>query len=189
VVRRALLVLLIPLILSACGVSAGLAAAPSAVSVPPLVVSSQLQQWSSWSRTPAARRVHCAEGPEFGSGVFFLAAPPGRNTANWSCTVPVGASILVVAASMSSVQLPTCSWDYGEQVGLDGSASLDGTPVALRWLGPVDGPRSPGPHRQPEHTCALTGLTVAMTKGYHTLIAQNILSGLIGTVTVDITAE
>jgi hypothetical protein len=181
-------VLLIPLILGACAVSARPAAAPSAVAVPPLVDVSQLQQWSSWSMTPTGHRGHCADGPDFGSGLWFLAAPSGQAAVDWSCTVPAGSSFLVVAASMAGVTQPMCAREYSEQVGIDGSASLDGLPVALRWLGPVAGLASPGPRTPPESTCALTGITVPMTTGHHTLITQYILSGLIGTATVDITA-
>jgi len=81
-----------------------------------------------------------------------------------------------------------CSYDYAEKVGVDGSASLDGQPVALRWLGPVDADASPAPRTLPERTCALTGITVPLTAGYHTLITQYILRGTMGTVTVDINA-
>jgi hypothetical protein len=81
-----------------------------------------------------------------------------------------------------------CSYDYTERIGVDGSASLDGKPVALRWLGPVDGDASPGPRTLPERTCALTGITVPLTAGYHTLITQYILRGAMGTVTMDINA-
>ena len=184
--RRALFLLLVPLILGACGVSAGSAAAPAAAPAPPLVDAPLLQQWSAWSRAPASERGRCAPDPRFGTDTWFLAAPSGSTTANWSCDVPAGASILVVAAWMSGVALPMCSREYSEQVGVDGSASLDGTPVALRWFGPVADLASRGPRTPAEHTCALTGLTVPMSAGYHTLITQYILSGLIGTVTVTI---
>ena len=177
------------MLVGACGVSAGPAAAPSAAPVPPLVAASQLQQWSSWTMLPVAGRGHCADGPEFGSGLWFLAAPSGPTTAYWSCAVPAGASILVVAASLSGGTLPMCSREYSEQVGVDGSASLDGTPVALRWLGPVDAVEGSRPRTPPAHICALTGITVPMTSGHHTLIVQHIRSRLIGTATVDIDAS
>jgi hypothetical protein len=196
VLRRALFLLLVPLILGACGVSAGPAEAPAAGPVPPLVDAPLLQQWSSWSMAPSAERGRCAADPRFGSDLWFLAAPSGQTaahteqtTATWSCAVPAGVSILVVATSMSGATMPMCSRDYSEQVGVDGSASLDGTPVALRWLGPVTDLASPGPRTPPERTCALTGLTVPMSTGHHTLITQYILSGLIGTVTVEIDAS
>lgn len=187
--RRALLLLLVPLMLGACGVSAGPAAVPAAALAPPLVDAPLLQQWSSWSMVPPAERGRCAPDPRFGTETWFLAAPSGATAATWSCSVPTGVSILVVAAWMSGVALPMCSREYSEQIGVDGSASLDGTPVALRWLGPVADLASPGPRTPAEHTCALTGITVPMTAGYHTLITQYILSGLIGTVTVTIKAS
>src|ERR1700761_6108610 len=109
--RRVLLVLLAPLLLAACGVPV---AAPAAGS---LVDSSQLQQWSSWSVTAAARGRPCQESNEFGSGLWFLAAPSGQTTANWRCSLPAGTSLLVVAASMAGVTLPLCSRDYSEQIG------------------------------------------------------------------------
>lgn len=96
--------------------------------------------------------------------------------------------MLVVAASMAGVTLPICSYEYTERVGVDGSASLDGLPVALRWLGPVDAEASPGPRTLPERTCALIGISVPLTVGYHTLITQYIISGTMGTVTMDINA-
>lgn len=138
---------------------------------------------------PPAKRGRCAPDPRSGSGTWFLAAPAGPAAATWSCRVPAGVRILVVAARMSGVALPMCSREYSEQVGVDGSASLDGTPVALRWFGPVADLASSGPRTPAEHTCALTGLTVPMSAGYHTLITQDILSGLIGTVTVTIKAS
>jgi hypothetical protein len=182
--------LLVPLILGACGVlSAGPAAVPATAPAPPLVDAPLLQQWSSWSMAPPAAHRRCAPDPRFGTDMWFLAAPSGQAAATWSCSVPTGASILVVAASMSGVALPACSREYSEQIGVDGSASLDGTPVALRWLGPVADLAIPGPRTPTEHTCALTGITVPMSTGYHTLITQDILSGLIGTVTVTIRAS
>jgi hypothetical protein len=189
VLRRALFLLLVPLILGACAVSAAPAGAPPAAPAPPLVDAPLLQQWSSWSMAPTAERGRCAPDPRFGSDLWFLAAPSGPAATTWSCTVPAGVSIVVVAASMSGVALPMCSREYSEQIGVDGSASLDGTPVALRWFGPVADLASPGPRTPPEHTCALTGITVPMSAGYHTLITQYILSGLIGTVTVTIKAS
>jgi hypothetical protein len=173
------------MILGACGVSIGPATAPSAPPVPPIVDASLLQQWSTWS-VAAGRRAHCWHDEK--SDLWFVAAPSGQSVANWGCTVPAGSSLLVVAASMSGVTLPMCSRDYTEEVGVDGSASLDGRPVALRWLGPVDAEASPGPRTQPQRTCALTGITVPLSAGYHTLITQYILSGLMGTVTVDVNA-
>jgi hypothetical protein len=181
-------VLLIPLLLAACGVSVESAAAPAAAVARSLVDSSQLQQWSTWSMTSAARRRHCQESAEFGSGLWFLAAPSGQATANWTCSLPAGSALLVVAASMAGLTLPMCSRDYSEQVGVDGSAALDGTPVALRWLGPVDGVNDPGPRMAPERTCALTGFTAPMATGHHLLVVQYILGGQIGTTTVDIDA-
>lgn len=183
--RRALLLLVAPLILGACGVSGGPSAAPSAAPVPPIVDAPLLQHWARWS-VAAGRRGHCWHDRE--SDLWFVAAPAGQTSANWGCTVPAGSSMLVVAVSMSGVTLPMCSLDYTEQVGVDGSASLDGRPVALRWLGPVDAQAGPGPRTLPDHTCALSGITIPLTAGYHTLITQYILSGLMGTVTMDINA-
>jgi len=130
---------------------------------------------------------HCSYDKK--SDLWFVAAPPGQSSANWGCNVPAGASLLVVAASMAGVTLPMCSYDYTEHIGVDGSASLDGKPVALRWLGPVDAEASPGPRTLPERTCALTGITVPLSAGYHTLITQYILRGAMGTVTMDINAS
>ncbi|MEV6847815.1 hypothetical protein [Actinoplanes sp. NPDC051411] len=183
--RRALLLLLLPLILGACGVAGRPGASPSAAPVPPIVDAPLLQQWSAWSTTPRGG-AHCSFDKQ--SDLWFVAAPSGQASANWGCNVPAGASLLVVAASMSGVTLPMCSRDYTEQVGVDGSASLDGQPVALRWLGPVDADASPGPRTLPERTCALTGITVPLTEGYHTLITQYILRGTMGTVTMDVNA-
>jgi len=178
-------VLLIPLILGACGVAGRPGASASAVPVPPIVDAPLLQQWSAWSVTPRGG-AHCSYDKQ--SDLWFVAAPGGPASANWGCNVPAGASLLVVAASMAGVTLPMCSYDYTEHIGVDGSASLDGKPVALRWLGPVDAGASPGPRTLPEHTCALTGITVPLTEGYHTLITQYILRGTMGTVTMDINA-
>jgi hypothetical protein len=185
VLRRALLVLLVPLILGACGVSSGLAAAPSAPPVPPIVDAPLLQQWSLWSVAPG-RRAHCWHDPK--TDLWFVAAPAGQSLANWGCTVPTGSSLLVVAASMSGGSLPACSRDYTEQVSVDGSASLDGRPVALRWQSTADTDASPGTRPPAPPTCALTGITVPLTPGYHTLITQYIFSGLMGTVTMDVNA-
>jgi hypothetical protein len=186
VLRRALLVLLIPLILGACGVAARPSAKSSAAPVPPIVEAPLLEQWSTWSVTPR-RGAHCWHDKE--SGLWFVAAPSGPASANWGCNVPAGSSLLVVAASMSGVTLPMCSYDYAEEVGVDGSAGLDGRPVALRWLGPVDAAATPGLRTEPERTCALTGITVPLTKGYHTLITQYILRGTMVTVTMDVNAS
>jgi hypothetical protein len=185
VLRRALLLLLIPLILGACGVAGGPAALPSAPPAPPLVDAPLLQQWSKWSVTPRGR-AHCSHDRR--SGLWFVAAPAGQTTASWSCTLPAGSSMLVVAASMSGVTLPICSYEYTERVGVDGSASLDGQPVALRWLGPVDAEPGTEPRTLPERACALIGISVPLTAGYHTLITQYILSGTMSTVTMDINA-
>jgi hypothetical protein len=179
-------VLLIPLLLGACAVTDGPAEGPSARPVPPLVDPSLLQHWSMWSVAPG-RRAHCWHDRK--SDLWFVAAPSGTATANWGCNVLSGSSLLVVAASMSGATLPMCSRDYTEQVGVDGSASLDGQPVALRWLGPVAGLTGPAPRTLPQQTCALTGITVPLSPGYHTLITQYILSGQMGTVTMDVNAS
>lgn len=183
--RRALLLLLLPLILGACAVAARPEGSPSAVPVPPIVDAPLLEQWSSWSVAPHHGK-HCWYDKR--SDLWFVAAPAGQASANWGCNVPTGSSLLVVAASMAGVTLPMCSYDYTEHIGVDGSASLDGKPVALRWLGPVDADASPGPRTLPEQTCALTGITVPLTEGYHTLITQYILRGTMGTVTMDVNA-
>jgi hypothetical protein len=178
-------VLLLPLILGACGVAARPGETPSAAPVPPIVDGSLLQQWSAWSVLPRGG-AHCSHDRR--TGLWFVAAPSGQTSADWGCNVPAGSSLLVVAASMSGVTLPMCSYDYAEKVGVDGSAGLDGQPVALRWQGPVEADSSPGPRTLPERTCALTGITVPLAKGYHTLITQYILRGTMGTVTMDINA-
>jgi hypothetical protein len=184
VLRRALLLLLLPLILGACAVAGGgPSSSPSADSFSPIVDDTLLQQWSAWSVAPG-RRSHCAHDPR--SDLYFVAAPAAQGNTDWSCRVPTGASMVVVAASMAGVTLPMCSRDYSEEVGVDGSASLDGLPVALRWEGPVAGAAGAGARVAPERICALTGITVPLTAGHHTLITQYIVSGLIGTVTVDI---
>jgi hypothetical protein len=186
VLRRALLLLLLPLILGACAVAGRPGATPSGAVVPPIVDAPLLQQWSTWSVAPRGG-AHCSHDRK--SGLWFVAPPSGQASANWGCNVPAGSSLLVVAASMSGVTLPMCSRDYTEQVGVDGSASLDGRPVALRWQGPVDSDAVPAPRTLPERTCALTGITVPLTAGYHTLITQYILRGTMGTVTMDINAS
>ena len=145
-------------------------AATEAARVVPAAGVAVLERWENWvlSGVSADEADAYPELPNIAdcekddaSSEFWFVSSPRTGADKWTCTVPVGRSLVLVPASLTVTGGLDCE-STRDTVGVDGSATVDGKPVALVWTGPVA-------KFEESALCALWGTTGPLSAGSHTV--------------------